>query len=262
MFTKITVENPARERAIGPTTMRRIYATLNSALNTAARRGLIRRNPAATVTLPQANPAPAKAWTPEVAQQFLEATKGDRLWLFYRLLIVTGLRRGEAVGLRWSDIVLTTGVAQIQRQITVVAGELIIGPPKSQAGTRTVALDKTTLDHLRRLRLVHQTAHDPKTGEFIDRQVFGGPAGRPLHPAYVTRHFGTLVARHGLPQIRLHDLRHTSASIGLASGESLVEVSRRLGHSSIAITADVYSHVSPITAQVSAQRLAERVDIG
>jgi integrase len=74
------------------------------------------------------------------------------------------------------------------------------------------------------------------------------------------RHFTTLVARHGLPPIRLHDLRHTSASIGLAGGESLLEVSRRLGHSSIAITADTYSHISPATASESAQRLAQLID--
>jgi integrase len=261
MFAEITAKNPTRERPIGPTTMRRIYATLNSALNTAVRRGLIRRNPATTVTLPQPNAKPARAWTPELAQQFLEATKDDRLWLLYRLLILTGLRRGEAAGLRWSDVDLNTATLRVRRQVTVVTGEVIIGPPKSKAGNRTVALDKTTVDHLRRLRVVAELAHDPNTADFTETSVFEGPGGRPLHPAYVTRHFNILVRRYDFPPLRLHDLRHTSASIGLASGESLVEVSQRLGHSSIAITADVYSHVSPVTAQVSAQRLAERVDL-
>ena len=83
--------------------------------------------------------------------------------------------------------------------------------------------------------------------------------GKPLDPAYVSRHFDALVRQHGLRRIRLHDLRHTSASIGLASGESLLEVSRRLGHSSITITADVYSHVSPEVARESAERLAETI---
>ena len=75
----------------------------------------------------------------------------------------------------------------------------------------------------------------------------------------MSRHFDRLVARHGLPRIRLHDLRHTSASIGLASGESLLEVSRRLGHSSITVTADIYSHISPVVAKESAERLAATV---
>jgi hypothetical protein len=76
-----------------------------------------------------------------------------------------------------------------------VAGELVIGPPKSKAGTRTIALDKTTVDHLRRLRVVNQLAHDPDTREFTDTNVFQGTGGRPLHPAYVTRHFNILVMR-------------------------------------------------------------------
>ncbi len=89
--------------------------------------------------------------------------------------------------------------------------------------------------------------------------VFTREDGTGLDPAYVSRHFDRLVARHGLPRIRLHSLTHTSASIGLASGESLLEVSRRLGHSSIAITADTYSHISPQTAAESAERLARLV---
>jgi integrase len=89
--------------------------------------------------------------------------------------------------------------------------------------------------------------------------VFTTPTGQPLDPAYVSRHFDRLTAKHGLPRIRLHDLRHTSASIGLASGESLLEVSRRLGHSSITVTADIYSHLSPLVAKESAERLAQTV---
>lgn len=85
------------------------------------------------------------------------------------------------------------------------------------------------------------------------------PDGEALDPAYVSRHFDRLIARHGLRRIRLHDLRHSSASIGLASGESLVEVSRRLGHSSITITADIYSHISPQVAKESAERGARHV---
>jgi len=83
--------------------------------------------------------------------------------------------------------------------------------------------------------------------------------GEPLNPSYVTRHFDRLVAEAGLPRIRLHDLRHTSASVGLASGETLIEVSRRLGHSSIAITGDIYSEISAEMAQRSADRMTQYV---
>ena len=89
--------------------------------------------------------------------------------------------------------------------------------------------------------------------------MFTRDDGQPLDPTYVSRHFDRLVARHGLPRIRLHDLRHTSASIGLASGESLLEVSRRLGHSSITITADIYSHLSPAIAREAAERRSRHI---
>jgi integrase len=252
MFTAISAANDHRERPIGPTTLRRIYATLNSALNNAARQGLIRSNPASTVTLPQLSPRSAGAWTPEQAHEFLALTAGDELGLLYRVLILTGLRRGEAIGLRWGDLDLTAGRVSVCRQVTCVNGDLVTGPPKSKAGGRTIALDTTTLVLLQQQRRHAQLRQDPDAGQFEDTPVFTRPDGTVLHPAYVSRHFTSLVRRHGLPVIRLHDLRHTSASIGLAAGETLLEVSRRLGHSSITITADTYAHITPATAHASA----------
>jgi integrase len=261
MYRQITDANPRRERPIGPTTMRRIHATLNSALNTAVRRGLIRRNPATTVDLPHPSPVTPRAWTSEEVAAFLTATRDDHLAVLYRLLVLTGLRRGEAVGLRWSDLDLTTGKLTVNRQVVSVDGELIIGPPKSDAGRRTVALDQGTVELLRLRHRRDRIAHWSSTDEDFDNTpVFRRSDGKGVHPAYVSRHFTTLVTRHGLPPIRLHDLRHTSASIGLAGGETLLEVSRRLGHSSITVTADIYSHVSAATAAESAERLANLID--
>jgi integrase len=165
------------------------------------------------------------------------------------------------VGLRWSDLDLPGGTLTVHRQVVSVAGELIIGPPKSEAGRRTVALDQGTVELLRLRHRRDRIGHWASTDEdFDDTLVFRRSNGQVILPAYVSRHFTTLVARHGLRPIRLHDLRHTSASIGLAGGESLLEVSRRLGHSSIAITADTYSHISPATAAESAKRLAQLID--
>jgi integrase len=262
MFTAIVAWNGQRERPIGPTTLHRIHATLNSALNTAVRRGLIRRNPASTVTLPQSSPRSAGAWTPEQAHQFLALTSGDELGLLYRVLILTGLRRGEGIGLHWGDLELTTGRLTVRRQLTYVNGDLVTGPPKSKAGGRTIAVDATTLALLRQRQRHAQLRHVPGEGAFEDSPVFRTADGSVMHPAYVSRHFTTLTKRHGLPVIRLHDLRHTSASIGLAAGETLLEVSRRLGHSSITITADIYAHITPASAHASAQRLADQLDAG
>jgi integrase len=119
-----------------------------------------------------------------------------------------------------------------------------------------VWLDPTTLErlhrHQRRAVLAHDWGHG---GELEDTPVFTVGSG-PVHPAYASRHFTTLCARAGVPVIRLHDLRHTSASLGLAAGEPLLHVSRRLGHSSIAVTADVYTQVTSEAAKTAAAALS------
>jgi integrase len=231
-----------------------------SALNTAVRRGLIDRNPAATVELPRAPRSRPSTWTAGELAGFLEQIAEDRLVLLYRLLGLAGLRRGEAVALRWVDVDLNAGHLRVEQSLVKVDGRSVIGPPKSVAGARVVAIDDETARRL----LWHQEVQRLEILKVVGTAgtmelVFTTPTGEPLDPAYVSRHFDRLVARHGLPRIRLHDLRHTSASIGLEAGESLLEVSRRLGHSSITITADVYSHLSPVVAKESAERLAQSV---
>jgi integrase len=164
------------------------------------------------------------------------------------------------VALRWVDVDLNQGSLRIERSAVVVSGRSVTGPTKSAAGARTVAIDDDTA---RRLHWHHcrqrLDALNPTASSTPPDLVFTTVEGLPLDPAYVSRHFDQLVAQHGLPRIRLHDLRHTSASIGLASGESLLEVSRRLGHSSITVTADIYAHISPVVARESADRLARHV---
>lgn len=261
VFRRLAEGNVRRERPMGAQTMRRVLATLNSALNTAVRRGMIRRNPAATVELPRATPTQPRVWTREEAAAFLAGTTNDRLHILYRLLVLTGLRRGEAVGLQWADLHLAKGTLTVNRQVVSVNGELVVGPPKSDAGRRTVALDRITGQLLevqhRRALLAHPWEPDEVFGS---RFVFTRTRGECIHPVHVSRRFATLVRQLGLPPIRLHDLRHTSASLGLAGGESLLEVSRRLGHSSIGITADVYSHITANTARESTERLAALID--
>ena len=244
MYRSIEAGNAGRQRPVSVSTLHRVHATLMSALNTAVKRGLIGVNPAATVELPRVHRSEASVWTTEEARRFLVEARADRWYLVYRLLLVAGLRRGEVLGLRWSQVDLDAAMLRIDRQLVLVDGRTVQGPPKSRSGTRTVQLDAETA----RL-LTGQGAN--ATGEY----VFGHDGG-PLDPAAVSRHFSVLCRRVGVPVIRLHDLRHTSASLGLASGESLFEVSRRLGHSSIRITADTYSHICPETSRTAVERLA------
>ena len=260
MYRDIAASGRPNARPLSVATLRRIHATLTSALNTAVRRGDLVRNPAATVELPPVVRPRATAWSDEELCRFLALTGNDRLHPLFLLLGLVGLRRGEVVALRWSDLNLNAGLLRVERSAVRVAGRSVIGLPKSSAGSRTVALDDETCRRLQwhacrqRLELLRST-RETSTPEL----VFTTEDGKPLDPTFVSRHFDRLIARHGLPRIRLHDLRHTSASIGLASGESLLEVSRRLGHSSITVTADIYSHVSPLVAKESAERLARHV---
>ena len=260
MYSAIAAAGRADGSPLAVATLRRIHATLTSALNTAVRRGLLERNPAATVELPPVRKPRVSAWSAEELGRFLDLVSGDRLHLLYLLLGLVGLRRGEAVALRWCDLDLNRGLLRVEQSAVRVRGTTVTGSPKSAAGARTVALDDETCRrlqwHAARQRLEVLRATGTAATPAL---VFTTPDGQPLDPAYVSRHFDRLVARHGLPRIRLHDLRHTSASIGLASGESLLEVSRRLGHSSITITADIYSHISPLVAKESAERLAHQV---
>ncbi len=184
MYRRITAANTGRERPVGPTTMRRLHATLNSALNTAVRRGLIRRNPATTVDLPRPSPVASSAWTSEEVATFLTAIEDDPLAVLYRLLVLAGLRRGEAVGVRWSDLDLPGGTLTVHRQVVSVAGELIVAPPKSEAGRRTVALDEVTVELLRlrqrRDRIDHWASTDQ---DFDDTPVFRRSDGKGVQPS-------------------------------------------------------------------------------
>jgi integrase len=259
MYRSLASDPDLRYR-VSPATLARVHATLMSALGTAVRRGLIDRNPAETVELPTPGRPELMVWTAEQLAEFLGGIVDDDLYPLFVLLALCGLRRGEAVGLRWRDVDLEHGVLRVRQQIIAVGRHIVVGEPKSRAGHRHVALDITTVRLLHCHRAAQERQQEQHGAEWVETGlVFTEPNGSALDPTYVSRHFDRLVARSGLPRLRLHDLRHSSASIGLASGESLLEVSRRLGHSSIAVTADIYSTVAPEVARESAERLSRAV---
>ena len=246
----------AEKGAISTTTIRRIHSTLLAALNAAHARGVLAANPARLVELPRTTPPELQVWSSVELARFLDDIRGDPLFPILTLLALSGLRRGEAVALRIRDVDLERGLVRIVRSATKVGGDVIVGDLKTRSSRRTVALDRRTEDVLRQ-HMARLRAHGH--GSLPDDVLFCGPLGDVLDPSSVSRHFDRLVKRSGLPRIRLHDLRHTSASIGLEAGESLLEVSRRLGHSSITVTADVYSHVAPHVSHAAAGRVADLV---
>jgi integrase len=252
------IEIGRRGRPLSASTIRRIHAVLRSALSTAVRRRLIPYNPATHVELAPENPKRPRPWTIEQCQTFLLHTEGDRLAPLYHLMLVTGLRRGEALGLRWEDLDLDGHCLFVVQQITEVHGRSVVGTPKTKRGSRVVPLDGATV-HLLRRQGETQSLERSAWGEAWQEHdlVFTREDGRPLRPEYVTRHFQALARRAGLPVIRVHDLRHTRASVALAAGIDIKVVSDRLGHSTTAITADLYTHVSRGLGRAAAERLAD-----
>ena len=245
-----------RGRPLSPSSIRRVHAALRSALNSAVKRRLIPYNPALHVELEPENPKRPRPWTVEQCRTFLARSADDRLLALYHLLMVTGMRRGEAVGLRWSDLDLDGATVFIVQQIVEVRGRSVVSTPKTRRSRRVVALD---VDIVKALCLhgEAQLAERRTWGLHVgpDDLVFSREDGRAFRPEYVTRHFQALSRTAGLPEIRLHDLRHTNASLSLAAGIDVKVVSERLGHATTAITADLYTHVIPRLGREAADKL-------
>ncbi|WP_246607010.1 site-specific integrase [Paractinoplanes toevensis] len=183
-------------------------------------------------------------WTTEQTATFLAFVVSDRLAVMWWLIALRGLRRGEAAGLRWADVDLDAGVAMIEQQ-RIANGQMItVGPPKSAASRRVVALDRHTVRLLREHRR-RQRAEQKAVGECWGESgyVFTAEDGAPLNPDFLTRRFRRLVGESELPPVRLHDLRHGAASLTHSAGVDLKTVQAQLGHSSIVLTADTYTSV-------------------
>ena len=254
--------------------LRRIHTTLMSALNTAVKRRLLPLNPASYVELDTGRRPKAVVWTeqreahwratgerPKVAVwlpsqtgAFLDHAEAHRLYALLHLVAFRGLRRGEAVGLRWTEVDLDQATLTVSRQILQLGANLETGEPKSESGERTIALDAATVDVLR-LHRVRQLQERLQWGAaWTDTGlVFTAEDGSALVPDHVSRLFARLLKEADLPPVRLHDLRHGAATLALAGGANLKVVSEMLGHSTIALTADTYTSVLPDVAREAAE---------
>lgn len=233
---------------LSPRTVRYVHTILHRAFRDAVRWGRLARNPADAADPPKAsasNRPVMTTWTAEQLRGFLGHVREHRLYAVFLLLATTGMRRGEALGLRWTDLDLNAGRASITQTLIVVNHHVSIGSPKTAAGRRTVTLDAGTVAGLREHRK-HQLGERLLMGAgFTDHGlVFSRPDGGPLHPERFSRTFAEQAAKAGLPPIRLHDLRHTWATLALAAGVHPRVAQERLGHATIGITLGTYSHVT------------------
>ena len=245
-----------RQAGLAQSTVRTIYTVLRAALDVAVRDELLRRNPATAVKRPSVDHSDAAYLTIEDAQRLLDEMRGDRLDPLFRLMLATGLRFGEALGLHWRDVDLDAALLRVRWTLTRTSRGLALGEPKTDKSRRTVPLPRSTVETLR-AHLTTQADERLMTAEAWREHglVFTTEIGTPLEPRNVLRRFELLTQRAGLRGVHLHTLRHSTASFLLAAGTHTKVVQEHLGHSSYAITADIYSHVAPEQKREAADRL-------
>jgi integrase len=241
---------------LSPKTVTNVAGVLSVALGEAVRWNLISRNPAKDAKTPRLRRPEMNAWTEQEAQVFLASVRSDRLFPLWRLALVTGLRRGELCGLRWSDLDLESGVLGVAN--TRVQARLVVeGPPKTESSRRSIALDRETVSVLRSWRATLASERLRAGEAWLDSgYVFVDELGHPPHPETVSRWWREAIGRAGVKPIRLHDARHTAATLLLRSRVPLKVVSQRLGHADVAITMRVYQHVTLADDQDAADTLA------
>jgi integrase len=225
--------------------------------------GILGTNPAEHSKPPRPNRTRAPeivCWEPHELAKFLQAVKGDRLEAAWRVAAMTGMRRGEVLGLRWGDIDLDTSRIAVRNAIVSVAYEVLESTPKSHQA-RVIDLDPETNALLLRHRERQNDGRE--TAERVVRAsglAFRTEDGIAIHPHSFSQAFTRIIERAGLRRIRLHDLRHTLATIAVKAGVPVKVISERLGYESPASTLKQYAHVVPGMQAEAAELVASTVD--
>jgi integrase len=238
--------------------VRYLHAILRKSFADAVRLGYLEANPASAADPPSARAARApifRTCSPAELARFLTSARGNPLYAAFHLAAATGMRRGEALGTRWCDVDSEARQVRVVQTVIEVGHVLTVAPPKSDRGRRVIALDDRTLSVLRDHR-ERTEASSEQSPLGSNRLFFARPDGSPLHPACFSYAFNQAVKVAGVPRIRFHDLRHSHATMALQAGIHPKIVSGRLGHSTVAITLDVYTHAIPSLQRDAADAIA------
>lgn len=255
-------------KPLSPATVRGCHFVLHRALEDCIRLGILRVNVASRAERPVLDPRTGEApstdlqvWTAEQLRAFLDFVRDDPLRDLWVVVARTGMRRGEVLGLRWRDVALERNELVVARSLARIDGRLILKRPKTYR-MRRLTIDEATVAALERRRTREAEDRAAMDGEWRNDWdlVFTSLDGSALWPDRITRAFVSLVEASGLPRLRLHDVRHTHATLMLQAGVSPKVVSERLGHSNIGVTLNVYSHVLPAMDAEAVERFAAHLD--
>ena len=227
------IEAKKKPKGLAPKTVRNIHQMIGSAYNLAREQKLVTRNPTQGCALPKVEHKEMKTLTADQLSAFFQAARDSGVYELYYLDLATGLRRGELLGLKWTDVDFDRRVVKVQRAISRQNGKVVEAPLKTKNAYRTLPLSADAISVL-----MHQRR---KTGS--SEWVFPSPSGGPMSPDSVLHMLQRVLKRAGLPRIRFHDLRHTCATMLCRRKISLRDIQLWLGHSTYQTTADIYTHL-------------------
>lgn len=249
------------DAGLSPSTVNKAHTVLHKALRQAVRWSLVARNVTEAVKAPRPSSEEMRPLSAEETRRFLETARGDGLEALYVLAVTTGMRRGELLGLKWADVDLEGGAVSIRRTLmrTDNGKRVALGEPKTKKSRRTVRLTpearRVLREHLSRQLREIEILGDGYGDEGL---VFTTQKGTPINPSNLRqRSLAPLLRKAGLPPIRFHDLRHTCATLLLSRNVHPKLVQEMLGHATVAITLDTYSHVLPGMGDRAAQAMQE-----
>jgi integrase len=244
---------------VSPRTVRYALAMLRAALRQAVQWRWIPLDPSAGVVVPTSAPRRPQWWDVETVRYFLRETQQDQYWGAWALTLLTGLRQGELLGLRWADIDRAQALLHV-RQVRGHGARAEFGPPKTVRSARTIALDPVALAVLDRIA-AQQAAHRHQCGpDWVETGlVITTAVGTSVSPRNLLRAFHAAQARTGVPRIRWHDLRHTHATLLRQAGADWRVIADRLGHTQVHFTAQVYMHADVRAQRAVVQPLAQNI---
>jgi integrase len=250
-----------KEEGKGARSVQAVHVILHCALKQAVREGLLGRNPVDAVDRPRVEPTENQILTEEQARQLLTVATASIYETVFYLALVSGMRKGELLGLKWSDLDLAKGTIHVQRQLQCLnPGGYVLVPPKTKAGKRPIKLGQGMLGKLEKHRKDQELLKAAAGDKWQENNlIFTSSIGTFMDQSRISKEFKRLLTKAGLPDLRFHDLRHTSLSLLLENGTPVNTVQQRAGHSKASVTVDIYGHAMSGSQNLAADTIDELV---